>query len=1472
MSHDLGADPAAFSRNFAYGSIVLENGAHVRMTDQSDNAAGEEPESLYVGSLTVPADTTLDLNGLRVYAKLARISGNVVGGSVERVPDSGPIAFGSPTLGSIAESGELDEWTFFGRAGQSITAILNPGNDDTSLAVAPYLGYGELQLKDAAGTVLAEGGSASHGAVVTLADVSLPSDGIYRLQVRAPSENSNRTGNYAITIWNVTADVAPVVFNQHVVGNIEAPFSVDRWTFSAVAGQQIRLDLIDESYSGIVFELAGPDGWTGFSDLSGDSDLITLPASGAYVLTAYDESGHYGENYAFRLLETQQTTLALDVIHEGTLAGSGQAQLFRVTVLETKPMLIALDDASSENHNELYVRYGAPPTRGHFDYRSSTPAAADQEILVAPATVGEWYVLVYASHVPTSGSYTLLASVSDLFLQSVTPDHHSTLADAVLTLTGAGFNSTTAVELFDGDGVAYQPQTIEVDSFTQLTTTFAAGTVPVGHYGVRVTQGSQSEEIADAIQMVAGAQPRLETNLVVPRFVGYHATAVIYVNYANTGDAAMPAPLLELHVEQNGIHGAFLTLDKSRVYQGLWTATMPEGFANYIQLLGSGATPGVLQPGESVSVPVYYVGWQQPWDFSYPRVNYNLTVLDADNTDVFDWEAVKDDMRPANLTMEQWEPVFSNLVSEAGDTWGDYVRMLDENAAYLARLGQQVNDIRDLLAFEALQASGFVDAGTLASATDAFAQAPGLSMSFERSFDSDIPSRLRLGRLGWGWSDNWEYQLSVAHDVPGQTNQSGTVIITGPGGEQRVFQPDARKASYFSQPGDNATLTAVAGGSFMLEETYGVVYAFRSDGKLDYVQDTHGNRITCVFTADQLIRLEHNAGPFLSFSYTTGGRVEQITDSVGRTTMFSYDASGEHLASATDYHELTITYDYYLGEGSAREHALKSVAKPGGSGFEITYDELGRLTSKTGGCDGGGAATYSYGPAGEVTVTDALSNTRQYFFDHRGRLLKTIDSLGNVATRMDDDDGRMRRTTDGTGRTTTHTFDDLGNVASITDEMGHTTTYTYDGRSGRLTSFTDANGNVTRYAYDSVGNLLSITNAAGLSQSWTYDNRGHRTSWQNYRGDTISYTVDAMGRVTERLYPDGSLVTFTYDTRGNVTNYADATGTTAMEYDIFDRLEKITYPGDQWLAYTYDTAGRRATMEDQLGHRTVYHYNAHGDIEYLTDETGAEIVRYTYDAAGRLALKTLGNGVYTAYAYSPAGQLMELANFQEDGAVLSEFAYTYNSHGERATMTTTYGEGDARQAGEWQYDYDDTGQLVGWTAPDGRYVEYNYDGLGNRLSVQDAGVTTDYALNSRNQYTQVGDTTFEYDADGNLIKEITPGGTIVYAWSADNRLMSVSSPGQDIQYTYDAFGNRTQTRVNGEVTEFLVDPSGLGNVVSESYSDGDVYWYDHDSGLVSRKTASGEREYFTFDALGNTSELTYESGTRGRQTCSFLVN
>ena len=77
-----------------------------------------------------------------------------------------------------------------------------------------------------------------------------------------------------------------------------------------------------------------------------------------------------------------------------------------------------------------------------------------------------------------------------------------------------------------------------------------------------------SASLAAAFTVTQGGQARLITNLVTPSSLGYHVASTLDLEYANSGDLAMPAPILTVTISQTHADGttdqkAFLTLDSA---------------------------------------------------------------------------------------------------------------------------------------------------------------------------------------------------------------------------------------------------------------------------------------------------------------------------------------------------------------------------------------------------------------------------------------------------------------------------------------------------------------------------------------------------------------------------------------------------------------------------------------------------------------------------------------------------------------------------------------------------------------------------------------------------------------------------------------------------------------------------------------------------------------------------------------------
>src|SRR6185369_2650081 len=104
---------------------------------------------------------------------------------------------------------------------------------------------------------------------------------------------------------------------------------------------------------------------------------------------------------------------------------------------------------------------------------------------------------------------------------------------------------------------------------------------------------------------------------------------------------------------------------------------------------------------------------------------------------------------------------------------------------------------------------------------------------FGRSLGDSLPGRYREGRLGRGWTDNFD--ISISEDAA-----TGTATLRQ-GGGVRFFgrRPDG---SYESAPGEVSVLSKL-NGAFQVREQTGAMTAFRADGLLDFLQDANGNRI-----------------------------------------------------------------------------------------------------------------------------------------------------------------------------------------------------------------------------------------------------------------------------------------------------------------------------------------------------------------------------------------------------------------------------------------------------------------------------------------------------------------------------------------------------------------------------------------------------------------------------------------------------
>jgi RHS repeat-associated protein len=1435
-SQNRGATSLGFDRNFAFGRLSVQSGT-LRLVDSVRNR-GTAAESVYANSLVVPSNTILDLNGLQLFTRSAQINGTVRGGTVTIIADGGPLPITAPSQGNIEAVGQVDEWTIFARKNNTLNVFINPGTQGITAPVGgPSLQRVRVELLSPTGAVIATRTNAAltAGSQIELTGLRVPTTGSYRVRVSAPSEFASSTGRYSLWYYEGNVNELNGTVNAPVVGSIDSSYGINRLTFSEVGGQNIRLDVAPGTNPRIKFSLRGPLGEDVFTSISSTSEVFRLPSTGEYTLTVQGEGDQTG-GYGFTIRRDALRTLPLNGAVQGEIAGSGGSMLYRLDVTSAKPLQIALDDLQADNRNEIYVRYGSAPTRQTFDYRFENEASADQRVSIPRAQAGTWYVLVYTPSAAAQSTYTLSSRASEVFLNESTPTRNSILNPVVLTLDGAGFRQGSVVELVSGSGQVIQSTEVTVTSPTRLMARFAREGLAVGQFSVRVRDlGGDVSTLANALELTSEGTPRLETRLTLPQTMNTRSNGTILIEYANTGTASMPAPILQLQSgDADNSDLPRLTLDQSLAVRGVWTSARPDGFAGFVQILASGATPGILNPGERFTVSVFYAGGDGRDDGA---VELELRSYESTDTTPINWPSLRDSLRPASISNEAWTPVFGNLTTSVGSTWGGFVSAISTSAQFLGMINRNVTDVRELFAYQVQQAIGFSPIPTLASSTDAAMSAIGLGLDFSRSYSSSLPSRFSQGLFGRGWSTPWATRL--------QFDSDGSVNLTNGGTGQRRFQPDSRSRNnpFFSSPGETSKLFRT-GAVWQLREVDGSVTQFSNTGRLDFIRDRYGNRITAEYTGSRLTALTHSSGQQLKINYNTSGLIQSISDTVGRFTNFEYDTSSQYLLSSTSFDGQTTFYTYDQTSTDGRRHALTSVTRGGVTQF-YQYDANGRL-SRSSLANDAESKSYTYS-IGRITTVDAAGGRSRVDFDHRGQVARLIDALDRATLMEYTDEGRLSQIIDPLGQTRSFTWNAVGQPTSVTDELGHTTRFEYDTPFSLLSRFTDAAGNSTQYVYDERGSLLSTIYPNGSADFQSSNTLGQITSYTNRRGQVITFTYNSAGQLTEQRATDGTYSLFTYDERGNMLTAANANTTLSYVYDpTTNRLTSVTYADGRSLSFTYDAFLRREKLIDETGWMLQYAYNNQGRLESVRDARGVSIISFGYDKVGRLATEEKLNGTSTTYTYDLAGQLIDIVNRRPNGAISTRFTYTYDELGRPVSQTTV--------DGNWTYDYDVLGQLVRAefisTNPliHNHSLEYEYDSIGNWTRTTNDSTTTAYVSNSLGQYTNIGTESLTYDADGNLTVFRDRSTNFLLTYDAFGQASTIRSGDAVSRLQYDAFRRLVSLDRNSSPLEFTHDPfDGSVQSIRENLTKTNVI----SAFGVASASRNGQFSFFEYDSVGS---------------------
>lgn len=644
-----------------------------------------------------------------------------------------------------------------------------------------------------------------------------------------------------------------------------------------------------------------------------------------------------------------------------------------------------------------------------------------------------------------------------------------------------------------------------------------------------------------------------------------------------------------------------------------------------------------------------------------------------------------------------------------------------------------------------------------------------------------------------------------------------------------------------------------------------VYYEYDAAGDLVRVRDRNGETTREFAYRNHMLVMHSQPGGVVSeydyTEYTPKGKVTRNWTNTGQTWNFHYGlretAVVDHLGRNTHY--LFDDEQRFIGQVDAEGGMTRRILDDYGNLTEL-IDAAGRKT------------TYRYDKRSRVTSMKAPDGAvTDVAYDARFDQPAAITGANGATTRMQyDERGNLIAVTDALKQSTRYAYNAQGLPETITDARGGVKRLTYN-IAGQLTSYTDCSQRVTRFEYDSTGNLIRSVDPLGQSTQYQYDRNGRLLAVRHPDDSHEYYKYDSLGRLVAYTDPAGERTTYRLDLDGQPLARTNALGAS--------------------LQYRYDAARRLAQLVNENG--AIYAFNYDG-LDRLTAETGFDgsVTRYRYDATGLpIGKEELGDDggkskIDTAYVRDPAGRLVEKI-VARAGKVSGKplLPVLYGLDGKPTTPPVP----NVNERQRTRYSYNKLGQLIAARNAEAR-VELEYDDIGQLI----AETTINHGIVSKlkHAYDELGNRVQTTLPDGRVVNQMYYGSGHLHQINIDGEVVSDIERDQahreigrtqgvlSSRYGYDPMG-----RLRAQVAQ-LTQPTAsqptnrgsweaLGDLPTAQEANGRVvarrYDYDKSGKLTSILDKRFGATNYRYDALGRILSATNraQTGVMTAETFAF---
>jgi RHS repeat-associated protein len=631
------------------------------------------------------------------------------------------------------------------------------------------------------------------------------------------------------------------------------------------------------------------------------------------------------------------------------------------------------------------------------------------------------------------------------------------------------------------------------------------------------------------------------------------------------------------------------------------------------------------------------------------------------------------------------------------------------------------------------------------------------------------------------------YGRTLSHNLLAQASGSPTVVtMTRGNGALVTYQDSGGGTMVVGTPGALCSLQKDVADSLWKETTLDgktTAYPLDTSGNVtsaSYVQDAVGNTHTFVYSSGLLTNIKDAVGRLVTLGYASG-LLSYIQDWANRFTTFQYDTHSASplnlLTTVTGPTGCVTQYQHstFALAGGTSKWLMSQVVDPNGYGTSYTYDQQGRVVTKS--VATAGVTTYQYQPT-FMWLTDPLGNLTTHTLGNNFALAALTNPLGAIVSITRNGNLQETLRVDALANHWTTTYDSASNLQSTQNPLGYINSTIHDAYNNP-TTLQYADGTIVSQIYGYAGSPFDTTGSKrrvqvmvdqlGNRTTYGFNGRGQTATMQDALGNVWSYGFDGFGNQVSMTDPLGNVRTSVFDLAGNVLQSIDPLGNVwSSTYDNQNRVLTQVDPLGNTVTLGYDSVGNQTVRINQLGYRSSTTYNVWDKPVWQQDALG-NISSSVYDSKGRVIANVDALGNRNTTIYDSAGRV----------------AATQNGVG--AITTTLFDVANRPVATQnplgylWTQVFDNANRPIASVDPLGNRTSSVLDPVGRQIaSVNPLGNTW----------------TILYALTGSQIASVDPlGNTSTTVWNALSRqIASITPLGYSTTTIYDAAGRRVATQ------------------------------------------------------------------------------